>query len=76
MSKNVKKKPKAELDMQAPIEPSPESAMNSYITHDNEPTWDELVTLEIDSRYGYVGDSIPALLRAILRELVLRRIGG
>lgn len=53
-----------------------EELVNRYMTQVREPTKDERVTLEIDSKYGFLGDNVTAILRAILRELVLRRIGG
>lgn len=41
-----------------------------YLTHDEEPSVNEV----LDSEYGWCGDSIPYLLKAILRELVIARL--
>lgn len=71
----MKTKQKRDPASQLPKEEQ-EALVNRYMTQVREPTKDELVTLEIDSKYGFLGDNVTALLRAILRELVLRRIGG
>ena len=40
------------------------------------PTLNDRVDAEIRSQYGELGENIPALLSAILREMVMKRIGG
>lgn len=40
------------------------------------PTLSERVEDEIRHEYGELGENIPALLSAILREMVMKRLGG
>ena len=40
------------------------------------PTLSDRVDSEIQAEYGNLGENIPALLNAILRELVTKRLGG
>ena len=81
MSSKKKTKPAVDaLDMQAPVEQAPESAMQAPLVmtmsqeearnwHPEPPDPDKVMADEYDK----CGSSIPLLLRAILRELVISR---
>lgn len=81
MSSKKKTKPAIEaLDMQAPIEESPESAKQAPLimtmSEEEARNWQpEPVDPDkvMADEYAKCGSSIPDLLRAILRELVIAR---
>lgn len=80
MSSKKKTKPAVEaLDMQAPMEQSPESAKRAPLVIMNEDEARNWQPEPVDpdkvmaDEYDKCGSSIPLLLRAILRELVIMR---
>jgi hypothetical protein len=56
------------LDLQAPIDPSPASAMQVRVVTDSD------VNEEIKRRYGNIHNNTIDALKAILRELVMARM--